>query len=96
MESLIIIKSKKLDIASRKDSIDNYTNELYKLVTTVNDLIKTYEQEKDPQKITEIVNIYNDNIRETLVNIRTNKYFVNRVNVESKKEPGNITTYGTH
>jgi len=95
MESLIIIKSKKLDIASRKDSIDNYTNELYKLVTIVNDLIKTYEQENDPQKITEIVNIYNDNIRETLVNIRTNKYFVNRVNVESKKEPGNITTYGT-
>ena len=95
MESLIIIKSKKLDIAARKDSIDNYTNELYKLISSVNDLIKTYEQENDPQKITEIVNIYNDNIRETLVNIRTNKYFVNRVNVESKKEPGNITTYGT-
>ena len=95
MESLIIIKSKKLDISSRKDSIDNYTNELYKLVNIVNDLIKTYEQENDPQKITEIVNIYNDNIRETIVNIRTNKYFVNRVNVESKKETGNITTYGT-
>lgn len=95
MESLIIMKSKKLDIAVRKDANDNYTNELYKLVTTVNDLIKNYEQENDPQKITEIVNIYNDNIRETIVNIRTNKYFVNGVNVESKKEPGNITTYGT-
>ena len=95
MESLIITKSKKLDITNRKDTIDNYTNELHKLVNTVNDLIKIYEKEKDPQKITEIVNIYNDNIRETIVNIRTNKYFVNRVNVESKKEPGNITTYGT-
>ena len=51
MESLIIIKSKKLDIAARKDSIDNYTNELYKLISSVNDLIKTYEQKTTHKKL---------------------------------------------
>ena len=95
LDTLIIIKSKKLDIVNRKDSINNYTNSLYELITTVNNLINEYDRESDPQKITEIINIYNDDIREILVNIRTNKNFVNRVNVESKKEPGNIITYGT-
>lgn len=95
LDSLIIIKAKKIDIANRNESARNYNNSMHSLITTINNLVNDYEKENDLQKITEIINIYNDSLREILVNIRTNKYFINRVNVESKKEPGNIITYGT-
>ena len=95
LDSLINIKAKKLDIANRNEAARNYNNSMHSLITTINNLVNDYERENDLQKITEIITIYNDSLREILVNIRTNKYFINRVNVESKKEPGDIITYGT-
>ena len=95
MDNLIKIKSKKLDIANRTATTTNYENAMHQLISTINNLIKEYNRENDLQKISEIINIYNDSLREIIVNIRTNKYYINRVNIESKKEPGNITTYGT-
>ena len=95
IETLINVKAKKMDIVNRKNNVKTFESELYELTSTISNLIQEYEKESDPQKITTIVNIYNDNLREILVNIRSNKYFVNRVNIESKKEPGNIITYGT-
>ena len=95
IDTLINIKAKKMDIVNRNEAASNYNNSMHTLINTINDLVKHYEREKDLQKITEIITIYNDSLREILVNIRTNKYFINRVNVESKKEPGDIITYGT-
>ena len=95
IETLINIKAKKMDIINRKNNVKTFESELYKLTSTIRNLIQEYEKQSDPQKITNIVNIYNDELRAILVDIRNNKYFVNHVNIESKKEPGNIITYGT-
>ena len=84
-----------MDIINRKNNVKTFESELYKLTSTIRNLIQEYEKQSDPQKITNIVNIYNDELRTILVDIRNNKYFVNHVNIESKKEPGNIITYGT-
>ena len=81
----IIIKAKKLDIANRNEALANNEKSLQDMISIIKKLIEEYESNNEPQKITEIVNIYNENLREILVNIRTNKYFINRVNVESKR-----------
>jgi hypothetical protein len=94
IDTLISIKAKKLDIANRKEALANNEKSLQDMISIIKKLIEEYESNNEPQKITEIVNIYNENLREILVNIRTNKYLINRVNIECKKEPGNIITYG--
>ena len=77
IDTLISIKAKKLDIANRKEALANNEKSLQDMISIIKKLIEEYESNNEPQNINEIVNIYNENLREILVNIRINKYLIN-------------------
>lgn len=72
------------DMKERSKTLIELNRELYELIEAISDNMKEFRETKNPKFIQEIVEMYGDEIKPTLNNIRENKYRANFVEQEGE------------
>lgn len=73
------------DIYERHEALLELNRELYYLIEAISDNMKEFRETKNPKFIQEIVEMYGDELKPIIDNIRENKYRVNFVEQKGEK-----------